>query len=97
MTNDIDLRLVSKVALEKWGIDITKVNIKYVDSTTPFKVRIPNNRPAMDPIVSAIAPAIKIDDDEDIVFQSDSHFRSSDTDFWLAWGPITKTLAIYFR
>jgi hypothetical protein len=82
------------IAAQKWDIDPKEVNVMLVSSLRPFKIRKPLRMPIEDP--KEITPLPQSDD---IIFEQYNgvQWRADGFEFWLAWGPLTNTLAIYIR
>ena len=80
------------IAARVWGIDPTRVNVKIVDSLEPFKVR----KPLPTKIENPPRETVPIPPSDDMIFEkyNGTQWRANGFEFWLAWGPITKTLAI---
>lgn len=80
-------------AAQKWdNIDLTKVNVKFVDSLEPFKVR----KPLLQAVSEPLQETVPMPPSDDMIFRGDNsaRWRKDNTEFWLAWGPVTNTLAI---
>ena len=94
MNNKI-LVMAGLAAVQKWDIDLTKINIKFVDSLEPFFVSSPQRFDMANP-PSLYRSRTPVDN---MIFQSDNgtRWRKDNIEFWLAWGPVTNTLAIYIR
>ena len=92
MNNEI-LVMAGIAAARRWDdIDLTRVKIKFVDSLEPFFVSIPQRFDMTNP-PSLIRSRTQV---ENMIFQSDNgtRWRKDNIEFWLAWGPVTNTLAI---
>jgi len=92
MSNEI-LVMAGLAAVQKWDIDLTKINIKFVDSLEPFFVSSPQRFDMANPpsLTHSRTPVDKM------IFESydkATHWSCGDAQFWLAWGPVTNTLAI---
>ena len=76
----------------KWDIDLTKIKIKFVNSLEPFLVSDPLHFDMANP-PSLYRSRTPVDN---MIFQSDNgtRWRKDNIEFWLAWGPVTNTLAI---
>lgn len=92
MNNEI-LVMAGIAAAQKWDIDLTKIKIKFVDSLETFLVSDSQFDMANPPsLIRSWTPV------DNMIFESydgATHWRCDDAQFWLAWGPITNTLAIY--
>lgn len=92
MNNEI-LVMAGIAAAQKWDIDLTKVNVKFVDSLEPFLVSNPQHFDMANPpsLTRSRTPV------DNMIFESydkGTHWGCGDARFWLAWGPVTNTLAI---
>lgn len=96
MTKNETLIAAGIIAAQKWDIDPTRVNIKIVDSLEPFKVKLVSEQKITP---GPIEIAVPIPPSDDIIFKNYDgvQWRLNGFEFWLAWGPITKTLAIHIR
>jgi hypothetical protein len=82
------LVLAGMVAVQQWNIDpAKKIDVIFVDSLKPLRIQKPIEIQAGDEEASPHPPF------DDLVFGN--HYRKGNLDFWLAWGPITRTLAIF--
>jgi hypothetical protein len=80
-------------AAQKWDIDLTRVNVKIVNNLEPFKV----TKPFPQSISAPLQKAVPFPPDDMFFFESydkATHWACGDAQFWLAWGPVTNTLAI---
>ncbi len=92
MNNKI-LVMAGIAAAQKWDIDLTKVNVTIVNNSEPFKVAEP--LPQAVPVYPQ-ETTTPIPPSDDMIFQSNNgtRWRKNNIEFWLAWGPVTHTLAI---
>lgn len=89
MNNEI-LVIAGAIAVKKWEFDPTEIKVKFVNSLEPFKIRMP-----MPEIVTIPTATTPIPPSDDMIFEYHPYWQKGNIKFWLAWGPITKTLAIY--
>ena len=95
MNNEI-LVMAGIAAAQKWNIDLTKVNVTIANNLEPFKV----TRPLSQAISEPLQETVPIPPSDNMVFESydkATHWSCGDVQFWLAWGPVTNTLAICIR
>lgn len=87
--NDKILVIAGAIAVQRWEFNPFEIKVKFVNSLEPFKIRMPTLKVVAKPTATTpIAPS------DDMIFDYYPHWQKDDIKFWLAWGPITKTLAI---
>jgi hypothetical protein len=96
MNNNEILVMAGIAAAQKWDIDLTEVNVKIVNNLEPFKV----TRPLLQAISEPVQETVPFPPSDDMIFKSydnETHWSCGDVQIWLAWGPVTNTLAILQR
>ncbi len=93
MNNEI-LVMAGIAAAQKWDIDLSKVNVTITNNLEPFKI-------VANPLLQTVPAypqetATPFFPSDAMIFRSDNGTRwlKNNTEFWLAWGPVTNTLAI---